>query len=203
MPLGEFERDDLQDRGVLLLDADPLRLHRLRQRSERELHPVLHQHLVDVGIGADREGDRQDIGAVGCAGRLHVEHLVDAIDLILDRQRDRVDHGLGARAGIARRHLDGRRDDVGILRDRQAIERDRADDDQHDRQHVGEDGMLDEKLRDHRRLSRYWTASRDVAFGVTVMPGETRQSSPTTIRSLRAKPLVATCRLPTVSPSCT
>ena len=54
-----IERDDLQDGGVFLLDADALRLHRLGQRRQGELHAVLHQHLVDVRIGADLEGDGQ------------------------------------------------------------------------------------------------------------------------------------------------
>ena len=153
MPFGELSVTICRIAVFFFWTLTPLRLHRPRQGRQRELHPVLHQNLIDVRIGADREGDRQDIGAVGRAGRLHVEHLVDAVDLVLDRQRDRVDHGLGARAGIARGHLDRRRHDVRVFRYRQAIERDRADDDQHDRQHVGEDGMLDEELRNHRRGS--------------------------------------------------
>ncbi len=117
LPVRRIERHDLQDRGVLFLDGDALRLHRLRQRGQRAVDAVLHQHLIDVGIGADVEGHRQRIGAVGGAGRLHVEHLVDAVDLRLDRQRDGVDHRLRACAGIARRDLHGRRHDVRIFRD--------------------------------------------------------------------------------------
>ena len=146
-----IQRDDLQDRRVLLLHADALRLHRLGQRGECELHAVLHQHLVDIGVGADRERHRQAVGAVGGAGRLHVQHAVDAVDLLLDRQGDRIDDGLRAGAGIARRHRHCRRHHVGILRHRQTEQRYGADQDQDDRQHIGEDRMLDEEFRHHRR----------------------------------------------------
>ena len=52
--------------------------------------------------------------------RRHVEHVLDAVDLLLDRRRDRVGHDLGAGAGIGRRHLNRRRRHVRVLRDRQA-----------------------------------------------------------------------------------
>ncbi len=119
---GRFQRDDLQNRGVFLLDADALRLNRLGQRSQRQLHAVLHEHLRNVRIGADFESDGQVIGAVRRAGRLHVEHVVDAIDLGLDRQGDGIDDGLRAGAGIARRDLHGRRHDIGIFRNGKTVQ---------------------------------------------------------------------------------
>ena len=73
---------------------DALRLHGLRQRGERRRDAVLHQHLRLVEIGADRERHGQRVGAVVGRGRLHVEHVLDAVDLLLDRQRDGVDDGL-------------------------------------------------------------------------------------------------------------
>ena len=42
------QRDDLQDRGRLLLHGHALRLHRLRQRGQRRGDAVLHQHLREV-----------------------------------------------------------------------------------------------------------------------------------------------------------
>ena len=59
------------------------------------------------------------VGAVARARRLHVDHVLDAVDVLLDRQSDGVDERHGACAGITRRHLDGRRDDVRILGARQ------------------------------------------------------------------------------------
>ncbi len=152
--VGRIQHHELQDRGVLLLDVDALRLDRFGQRGQGELDAVLHQNLVDIRIGADGEGDGQHISAVRRARRLHIEHLVDAVDLVLDRQRDGVQHGLGAGAGIARRDLNRRRDHVGIFGDGQAVERHRADDDEHDRQHIGQNRTLDEKFGHHRLFSR-------------------------------------------------
>ena len=143
------QRDDLQDGGGLLLHRHALRLHRVGQRGECRRHAVLHQDLREVQVGADLEGDGQRIGAVGRGVGLHVDHAVDAVDFLLDRQRHRVDDGLGAGAGIARGHLHGRRHHIGILRDGQAEHGHAADDDDQNRDDVGEDRSLDEEFRDH------------------------------------------------------
>ena len=92
------QRDDLQQRRRLLLDADALRLDLGGQLRLGEADAVLHLDGVEIGIGADREGDGERVAAVVAAGRLHVEHLVDADDLRLDRLRDRRLHHLGAGA---------------------------------------------------------------------------------------------------------
>ena len=146
------QRHEQQDRGGPLLHGDALVLHRLRQLRQRARYPVLHQHLREVEVGADLEGDRQRIGAVGAAIGLHVEHVLDAVDLLLDRQRDGIDHGLGAGAGIAGRDLHGRRHDVGILRDRKAEQAHAADQDHQDRDDVGKDRPFDEEFRNHGQL---------------------------------------------------
>ena len=63
-------------------------LHVLRQAGQRVLHAVLRQHLRDVEVGADpeRHGDRELAVAGGLAA--HVEHVLDAVDLLLERRRD-------------------------------------------------------------------------------------------------------------------
>ena len=64
---------------------------------------VLHLHLRDIEIGADVEGHRDGEAPVGGRVRRHVEHVLDAVDLLLDRR----DHGggddLGVGAGILAR----------------------------------------------------------------------------------------------------
>ena len=152
--VGRNQRDEFENRGRLLRRRHPLDLHFLRQRRNGGRHLVLHQDLRLVGVRADREGDDQGIGAVVRARRLHINHVLDAVDLLLDRQGDGVDEGLGARAGVARRHLYGRRDDIGILGARQLEERDQADQDEHQRDHVGEHRPFDEKARNHGRSPR-------------------------------------------------
>ena len=47
------------------------------------------------------EGHDQRVGAVVGRCGLHVEHLLDAVDLLLDRQGHGVDEGLGVGAGVA------------------------------------------------------------------------------------------------------
>ena len=78
--------------------------------------PVLHQHVGDIEVGAELERDGQLHVAVVGRQRRHVEHVVDAVDLLLDRRRDGGRDRLGVGAGIGGAHHDGRRHDLGILR---------------------------------------------------------------------------------------
>ena len=109
---------------------------------------VLHQHLRLVEIGAEPERDRQRHRAVGRALRRHVEHVFDAVDLLLDRRGDGVGDDLGRRARIRCADDDRRRHDVGILRGRQREIGDRAEDHDDDRQHGREDRTVDEEMDD-------------------------------------------------------
>ena len=140
------QRHDLQDRRRLLLRDDPLLLDGFRELRERGRDAVLHQHLGQIEVGADREGHDERVPAVVRRRRLHVEHALDAVDLLLDRQPHRLDQSLRVRPGVVGRHLDGRRRDRRILRDRQHEERHRPEQDRHERDHVREDRTLDEKL---------------------------------------------------------
>ena len=79
--VGRDQRDEFEDRGRLLLGRHALDLHFLRQRRKRGRDPVLDQDLRLVGVGADREGDGERVGAVVGAGRLHVDHVLDAVDV--------------------------------------------------------------------------------------------------------------------------
>ncbi len=146
--VGRDQPDEFEDRGRLLLGRHALDLHFLRKRGQGDRHPVLDEDLRLVGVRADRERDRQSVSAVVGARRLHVDHVLDAVDLLLDRQGDGIDQRPGAGAGVARRDLHGRRDDVGILRVRQPEERDEADQHDDQRDHVGEHRPLDEEARD-------------------------------------------------------
>jgi hypothetical protein len=128
-----------------------------RQARQGVLHPVLGQHLRDVEIRADPEGHGD--GELAVAGGLaaHVDHVLDAVDLLFERRRDRLADNLGRRAGVARGHLDGGRHDLRILGDRQHDQRAEADERDEQVDHDREDGAVDEAVREaHARapLSR-------------------------------------------------
>ncbi len=150
--LRRIEGDDLQQRGRLLADQEPLPLHLLRQQRGGELGPVLDIDRVDVGVGAEREGDVQGVAAVGAAGGLVVERVVDAIDLLLDGLRDgRLDR-LRIGTGVERRQRDLRRHDVRELRHRDRRDREQAGEGDDDRDDKGQPRPVDEDIGDH--LSR-------------------------------------------------
>jgi hypothetical protein len=107
---------------------------------------VLHQHLgpVDVGADLERHGHRQVAVRGGLRG--HVDHALDAVDLLLDRRGDRVGHRLRAGAGIVGVDGDGRRRDLRQLVDAEAGVADGADDDDDHRHHRSEDRTGDEEM---------------------------------------------------------
>ena len=141
------EVHDHRDVGRLLFrrHADPL--HIGREHGNRDGDAILHQHLRRIEIGAELERDAQRHVAVARALRGHVEHVLDAIDLLLDRRRHCFRYDLRVRAGIAGRDLDRWRRDIGILRDRQRRKRDHADQRDDDADHAGEDWPVDEEVR--------------------------------------------------------
>ena len=77
--------------GELFDGGDAELAHLLRQAGQRLAHAVLHLHLRQVDVGADLEGDGEREHAVRGGLRRHVEHVLDAVDLLLERRRD----GLG------------------------------------------------------------------------------------------------------------
>ncbi len=127
----------------------------VRQARQRLVHAVLHELLRKVRIGAELEGDGQRQRAVRRRLRRHVEHALDAADLLLERRRHRVRDGVGIGAGEHRGHDDRGRHDLGIFRDRQLCERDQAGQEDDDRDHAGEDRPVDEEFGQvHGRFPR-------------------------------------------------
>src|SRR5207249_9170336 len=61
---------------------------------------VLDEDLRDVEVGAEREGDGELQIAVGGRLAVHVEHVLDAVDFLLERRRDGVADDFGGGAGI-------------------------------------------------------------------------------------------------------
>ena len=121
----------------------------LRKLWRGEAGAVLHVDGVDVGVGAQRERDVEGVAAVGTAGGLIVERVVDAVDLLLDRLRDRgLDHfGVGAR--VVRGQGDLRRHDVRKLGDRNRRNGDDAGQRDDDGDDEGEPRPVDEDAGEH------------------------------------------------------
>jgi hypothetical protein len=122
--------------------------HFLRQARLGLVDAVLHQLLGEIRVGADLEGDGERHGAVGGRLAAHIEHVLDAVDLLLDRRGDGLRDHLWARARVARAHHHRRRRNLGIFRDRQQAERDRPAEQDQDRENAGEDRPVDEELRE-------------------------------------------------------
>ena len=118
----------------------------MRQSRQSDRYAILHQHLglIDVRPGGENDIDLQRTIASGL--RHDIEHVVDAIDFLLDRRGNRLgDH---VRGGARKQggHLHGRRRDVGKLGDRQCSKGDDADQRQDDRKHSGKDRSIDEEM---------------------------------------------------------
>ena len=80
--------DHHQHVGRVLLHDDTEPLYLLGELRLRDSDAVLNENLCDIEIGAEGEGDRELQIAV--RGRLaaHVEHVLDAVDLLLERGCD-------------------------------------------------------------------------------------------------------------------
>ena len=140
------ELHDERDVGAALADVDAEAPDLLGQPRLGDGDAVLHLHLGRVEVRAELERDGQAQLPVVRRVRAHVEHVLDAVDLLLDRRRDGVGDHLRVGAGVAGADDDGGRDDLGVLRDRQDVGGDAADDHQHDRQHRREHRAVDEEV---------------------------------------------------------
>ena len=74
----------------------PTSAWRTGTKESRGSDTVLHEHLRKIEVGADLESDCKCVATVGRAVRLHVEHLLDTVDLLLNRGGNGVGDDLGA-----------------------------------------------------------------------------------------------------------
>ena len=116
--VGGDEVHDEQQFGRRLCRDDSRLPHLRRQAGLGAGDAVLHEHLrpVDVGAKFKRHGERH--AAVVGRLRLDIEHVFDAVDLLLERRGDRFGDGLGRGPRVAGRDHDGGEGDLGILRHR-------------------------------------------------------------------------------------
>ncbi len=150
--VGREQMHDHHQVGRTLGHGDADIAHVSRQARLRDGDPVLHLNLRDIEVGADVEGDRDREFSVRGRIRRHVKHVLDAVDLLLDRCDYRRGDHVGARTRILTAHIDDGRSDFRILRDRQPRKCDAAKDHEYDRDHGGEDRPVDEEMRNAHGL---------------------------------------------------
>src|SRR5262249_21855830 len=136
---------------------------------------------------------------------------LDADDRLLERCGDGVGDDLGVGARVGGVHDHGGRYDLRVLADRQLEEREESRDGDERRDDPGEDGPVDEEIRQLHRFSplvcatsaRASWVSMATRCGVTCAPGRTRCRPLTTMVSPGARPSATTRRPSTIGPSLT
>ena len=118
------------------------------QPGQRVLHAIVREHQGRVDIGADFEDHRDGELAVTRRLAADVVHALDAVDGLLERRRDGAGDRLGRSAGVGGRDLDGWRDDVRVLGDRQECRRRQAEHHDEDIDHRSEPRMINEEVRE-------------------------------------------------------
>jgi hypothetical protein len=141
---------------------------------------VLDQYLRLIDVYSRLEDDVDRNPPVAGQLRDDVEHVVNTVDLLLNRCRHgcRDDFGRGAR--ICSADIHGRRRDLWIFRDRQGSLRDGASDCQKDREDGGENRPVDKEMgKSHPlslardRFAQFETAVITPSWGATKAPGRT------------------------------
>ena len=103
----------------LLLSGHAQTPYVLREARESLVHAVLHLHLRKIGIRPGIERHRQREHAVAAGHRLHVHHVLDAVDRFFQRRRHRLRYLLRVGTRIDGANLHCRRNHIRILAQRE------------------------------------------------------------------------------------
>jgi hypothetical protein len=121
--------------GAALLRRHADLAHDVGQARQGAVDAVLHRRLGGLGVGADLERDRQAHAAVAGGLALEVEDVLEAVDLLLERRGHRLGDDARVGAGVLSAHDDLGRRDLGVFRDRQQRDGQRADQEDEEGQH--------------------------------------------------------------------
>ena len=147
-----IEREEKQWRRCALLHGHAKVAHGRRQLRGGLALPHLREDLVGRRVGLHTEENVQRHLPVVRVDGIHVFHVVDAVDLLLDGRGDRLLDGQRISADVGCQYLDLRRDNVRVLRDGQTGHRDESDNDRDDGDDHRHDRPVDEELR-HEKLA--------------------------------------------------
>mmetsp|Transcript_9838 Transcript_9838/g.18716 ORF Transcript_9838/g.18716 Transcript_9838/m.18716 type:complete len:226 (+) Transcript_9838:875-1552(+) len=139
------EVDHHREVGAALLGRHADLADDVGQARQRAVDAVLHRGLGGLGMGADLERDGQGHAAVAGGLALEIQHVLESVDLLLQRRGHRLGDHARVGAGILRAHDHLGRRDLGVFRDRQQRDGQRADQEDEERQHGREARPVDEK----------------------------------------------------------
>src|SRR5690606_26472293 len=88
--VGREQADEQKEVGSRLVDVDAELANLFRQAWLGGRDTVLDLNLRDIEIGADGEGHGDGQSAVAGGLRGHVDHVLDAVDRLLDRRGNRL-----------------------------------------------------------------------------------------------------------------
>ena len=154
-----IEREDEKRRRDRFAHREAQRLHLRGQQGGRLRDAVLDEHVVRVDVRPDLEVDAQRERPVVRVRRREINHVVDAVRLLLDRRGDGPLDRERVGARVRRLHEDLGGDDVRILRDRKPGNHGAADEDDEDGDDDRHHGPRDEEPP-HGRLPPRGCAGR-------------------------------------------
>lgn len=98
-----LEDDDFEEARSIVGNLDAQTTHILRQAGFGAVETILHLRSRDIEISAGGESDHDLAGAVGAAGRRHIEEIGHAVHFALDDGGDILVHrlGVGTVIGVA------------------------------------------------------------------------------------------------------
>ena len=162
---------DHEDVGRVLLHDDAGLAHLGRKARFRNGHAVLDENLRQIEVRAEFEGHRNRDGAVRRRLRRHIDHVLDAVDLLLDGRRDGIGRDLSVRAGIGRRHRHSRRRNIRELSDGEPQIGQSAHDNDENRNHSRENRAPDEDVAElHGSDAAFGFGSMRVFSALTLIP---------------------------------
>ncbi len=143
--VGRGEKDDLKHGRGFLEHGNAHALHFLRKLGRGELHPVVHVDGGLIRIGADVKGHGERHAPVAGADRIHVDHVVHAVDLAFQQGGDSRRHHVGARPVVGGGDGDLGRGHVRELLNGQDPDGDGPHQGDDKRNHCGKHGTSQEK----------------------------------------------------------
>ena len=143
--VGRVEGDKHEREVQRFLDRNAVLLHGSGELRNSLLHPVLGEDVRHIEVCPHLEGHLEQHGPVVGVGGLHVDHVLDAVNFLLEWSGDRGFHVGGTGAHEGRGNLDHGRHNLGVLGNRKAGHGHKSNDHHDDGDHHRHDRAVDEE----------------------------------------------------------